>query len=225
MDEVTGSAPERAPDAEAPSLGDAPSDAGCSEDAAVSDERSDEGGSEDEDSAAESDAWEGDDDTWTWTSGWRWPWQRGTSEEEALSAEMAAEQAMRAAEAAAAREEAAARDAAIGRREELGGGGGNETSAMGPTAAGSTHESRAAKAAERDMAVTRILAARPRDLKGALRLGVLATEAEVGKRVKTLLRLLHPDFGINQQLKGTKKGARIDAAFKKLNELRTVARR
>ena len=40
------------------------------------------------------------------------------------------------------------------------------------------------------------------------------------KRVKRLLRLLHPDFTINQPLKGGKKHARIEAAFKKLNGLR-----
>ena len=49
---------------------------------------------------------------------------------------------------------------------------------------------------------------------------VLASEVEVHKQVKKLLRLLHPDYSINQPLKGTKKHARIEAAFKKLNGLR-----
>ena len=49
---------------------------------------------------------------------------------------------------------------------------------------------------------------------------MLASEVEVHKQVKKLLRLLHPDYSINQPLKGTKKHARIEAAFKKLNGLR-----
>ena len=59
-----------------------------------------------------------------------------------------------------------------------------------------------------------------RNLKAAIGLGVLASEVEVHKQVKKLLRLLHPDYSINQPLKGTKKHARIEAAFKKLNGLR-----
>ena len=47
-----------------------------------------------------------------------------------------------------------------------------------------------------------------------------ASPAEVRKRALKLLRLLHPDFSLNLPLKGTKKHARIETAFKKLNELR-----
>ena len=81
-------------------------------------------------------------------------------------------------------------------------------------------ESRAAKAAERDAAVTRILNKGNRRLRPALGVSVLLPDAEVQKQVRKLLRLLHPDFGINLDLKGTKKHARIVAAFKKLNGLR-----
>ena len=41
-----------------------------------------------------------------------------------------------------------------------------------------------------------------------------------GRYQRDLLRLLHPDFTINQPLKGSKKHARIEAAFKKLSALR-----
>ena len=66
----------------------------------------------------------------------------------------------------------------------------------------------------------RVLSRSNRNLKAAIGLGVLASEVEVHKQVKKLLRLLHPDYSINQPLKGTKKHARIEAAFKKLNGLR-----
>ena len=47
-----------------------------------------------------------------------------------------------------------------------------------------------------------------------------ASDETVHKKIKQLLRLLHPDYSINQPLKGSKKHARIEAAFKKLNGLR-----
>ena len=38
---------------------------------------------------------------------------------------------------------------------------------------------------------------------GAVAVAVKAKQAEVTKRGRKLLRLLHPDFGINQQCKGS----------------------
>ena len=81
-------------------------------------------------------------------------------------------------------------------------------------------ESREAKAEERDIAVKRVLAKSAKTLKAALGLKPLASDAEVRKRVRQLLRLLHPDFSMNLELKGTKQHARIESAFKKLNGLR-----
>ena len=84
---------------------------------------------------------------------------------------------------------------------------------------------REAKAAERDAAVKRVLARSSRTLKAALGLRELASEAEVISSTRQLMRLLHPDFTINIPLKGTKRYAKITAAFKKLNGLRDVGGR
>ena len=40
--------------------------------------------------------------------------------------------------------------------------------------------------------------------------------------VRLAMRLLHPDLLINQRLKGTKDYARIEAAFKKANNLQDM---
>ena len=166
---------------------------------------------EEEEEGADEEAWE--EEGWTWGA-WRWPWERSHSEAEAeaVAAEMAA----------AAAEEAAARAAAIGRRESLFVEGAGPPAAPDDATAPSEslEDSRAAKAAERDAAVTRILLRGTLSLKAAMGMSLLASEGEVAKRVKHYMRLLHPDFSINQPLKGTKKHARIEAAFKKLNGLR-----
>ena len=76
------------------------------------------------------------------------------------------------------------------------------------------------KSVERDLAVRQILSKNSRNVRAAVGLKLSSPEAEVRKRVRHLLRLLHPDFTINLPLKGTKQHARIETAFKKLNELR-----
>ena len=80
------------------------------------------------------------------------------------------------------------------------------------------------KAAERDAAVSRILARTPqcRSLRMATGLSLAASDSELRKKSLLLLRLLHPDYVINLPLKGTKQHARIEAAFKKLSALRDI---
>jgi U4/U6.U5 tri-snRNP-associated protein 1 len=61
-------------------------------------------------------------------------------------------------------------------------------------------------------------------VRAALGLKPLATDQQVSKRLRQLLRLLHPDASINQPLKGTKHLARIEGAFKKLSALKMDAK-
>ena len=84
-------------------------------------------------------------------------------------------------------------------------------------------ETRGAKAAERDAAVQRILAhgSSHGSLKTALGLPAGAPEAEVGSQLRHLLRLLHPDYSINQHLQEKQQG-RVEKAFKRLNSMREV---
>ena len=84
------------------------------------------------------------------------------------------------------------------------------------------HEGRVEKEKARDELVRRVLLKKSRTLCSALGLPERTPEAEVRKRSRNMLRLLHPDFPINQQLKGTPQHARVEAAFKKLNGLRDV---
>ena len=92
--------------------------------------------------------------------------------------------------------------------------------------AGATEEelelarARQAKAHERDITAQRVLSYSSRTLVDALGLGKGATDTEVESRVRKLLRLLHPDYGINAAIKGTRRHQRIEAAFKRLNGLR-----
>ena len=77
------------------------------------------------------------------------------------------------------------------------------------------------KAKERDEAAKRILAIRSKTLLDALGLGADASDSEVDKCVRHMLRLLHPDYAINRCLgDGTRRKLRIEAAFKRLNGLR-----
>ena len=126
--------------------------------------------------------------------------------EEEMRRESRAKEPMSEAEAAAAAEEAAARAVLVGADDDADDDG--------------YKEARDAKSVERDLAVRQILARGSRNLRTALGLRLACPEDEVRKRVRQLLRLLHPDFTINLPLKGTKHHARILAAFKKLNELR-----
>ena len=92
---------------------------------------------------------------------------------------------------------------------------------------------RAAKIGERDAAVRIVLARGSRTLRAALGMSDdgeaagggdvgCASDADVRKAALRTLRLLHPDYSINQPLKGTKRHARIEAAFKKLSSLKEV---
>ena len=82
---------------------------------------------------------------------------------------------------------------------------------------------RFAKAAERDDAIKMILARSSRTLRAALGMDEEASDADIKRRALKLLRLLHPDFSINIPLKGTKRHARIEGAFKKLSVLRDAS--
>ena len=77
---------------------------------------------------------------------------------------------------------------------------------------------RSLKAAERDDAVKRLLASRSPTLEDALGIAQLDAGGEVARHVRKLLRLLHPDFGINQGL-GGKHQRHVERAFKRLNGL------
>ena len=86
--------------------------------------------------------------------------------------------------------------------------------------------SRRAKVRERDEAAQRILAHSSRTLTDALGLRADASDADVARGVRSVLRLLHPDFPINLRLvEGTRRQRRIEAAFKRLNGLRDEAER
>ena len=82
---------------------------------------------------------------------------------------------------------------------------------------------RAIKAVEREHAVQRILAQNrkddPKTLKQALGLSPDSSDVEVERHMRRVLRLLHPDYSINQHLPQKQHG-RVDAAFKRLNGLR-----
>ena len=188
-------------------------------------------------------------------SGWRWPWESRPSTEEtevaATAAEAEADKARRAEEAKDARrqaeeaedarrqaEEAAAAaraDAeaeAAARAELMGHPWGHQAHPLGKGVdAGTDDEGRSPnphredKVAERDAAVSRILAKAPkcRSLRMATGVKSQTSEAEMRKKALFLLRLLHPDFSLNLPLKGTKQHARIEAAFKRLSVMRDEA--
>ena len=92
---------------------------------------------------------------------------------------------------------------------------------MGSATCGATAaDEKDARVAERDDAVRRVLLKSSTTLKRAAGLKYSASEDDVRKRVRTLLRLLHPDYSLNQPLLGSKQYGRIEAAFKKLSALR-----
>ena len=99
------------------------------------------------------------------------------------------------------------------------GGGGGGGGGAKPTDAERTAE-RNEKERRRDLAVKHILSGRT--IHAMLRLPASATEHELRQGVRLAMRLLHPDLLINQRLKGTKDYARIEAAFKKANNLQDM---
>ena len=155
-------------------------------------------------------------------SGWRWPWDDTARSDATHSASSSAEaynarashgtaeypQAFvesDACEEAAAEVLARARLTAASKEE----GGSNDRDEM---------------AVERDLAVQRVMSKNSKTLRDALGLKPLATDQQVSKTLRQLLRLLHPDASINQPLKGTKHLARIEGAFKKLSALKMDAK-
>ena len=161
---------------------------------------------------------------------WRWPWEWDTAPEPPLTdgvrkpnqgADARAAQSNAAASSNSYTSTCAARDGkAHAADAENAAAEALARAQLTASASGQTCDSRDAKVVERDAAVKRILARSSRTLKDALGLKRLASETEVSKGVRAQLRLLHPDYSINLPLKGTKKHARIESAFKKLNSLR-----
>ena len=139
---------------------------------------------------------------------WRWPWEReGADGDAAVRPQGQGQAAGAQAELSSLTSEDAAAEAAA--RAQL--------MAGAPT---SQREERRDKTAERDRAVKRILARSSKTLREALGLRPQAADAQVTACVRKQMRLLHPDYSINLELKGTSRHARIEAAFKKLNHLR-----
>ena len=147
------------------------------------------------------------------------------AEEAAMAAEAAAASRAAAAERAAAAAERAAAERAADRVRQIGWAAKEAEARARLTAeAEATDEAiaieRAAKVAERDAAIKLVLAKKSRTLRAALGLAPNSKRAEVAKRGRQLLRLLHPDFAINRDEGSQQAAARIEAAFKKLTGLR-----
>ena len=97
----------------------------------------------------------------------------------------------------------------------------DESEAFAAWATEEIQRAREQRVAQRDAAVEQILSKESRTLHEALGLaGEAVDEAAVASRVRKLLKLLHPDYAINQALRGTKQERRIERAFKRLNDLR-----
>lgn len=79
---------------------------------------------------------------------------------------------------------------------------------------------RTEKENRRDRAVLAIL--RGRDVHSMLGLQGRPSEMELRHAVRLAMRLLHPDAAINIVLKGTPAGDRIEAAFKRMNNLKDM---
>lgn len=96
-------------------------------------------------------------------------------------------------------------------------GGAVETSATTSAAA----QERKAKETQRDLALQRAFSAPANStIHRVLGLPTAASRAEVMQAVRFALRLLHPDRGINLALRGTAKGKRLEAAFKRVNNFK-----
>jgi len=61
-------------------------------------------------------------------------------------------------------------------------------------------------------------------VRGMLGLVETTNEAQIRQAVRLAMRLLHPDRAMNLTLKGTKKYDQLEAAFKKVNNLKDVER-
>ena len=94
---------------------------------------------------------------------------------------------------------------------------GDEADGDGDAASG-----RAAKVKQRDAAVKRILRREARSLHLAMGVSPSVPPKKLQSKVRSMLRLLHPDYAINSEIKGTPHYARIEAAFKKLNGLKAT---
>ena len=84
-----------------------------------------------------------------------------------------------------------------------------------------------AKAAERSEKERRRDRAMDAVLKGRTVYAMLgmpkgSSEAEMMRAMRLAMRLLHPDLGINQALAGSKQGERLEAAFKRVNNLKDM---
>ena len=78
-----------------------------------------------------------------------------------------------------------------------------------------------AKSDQRNVAVRRVLSApRQAGIHRVLGLHAAATDDEVMQSIRLAMRLLHPDQHLNLPLRGTTEGQRLEAAFKRVNNLK-----
>ena len=75
---------------------------------------------------------------------------------------------------------------------------------------------------QRDRAVMAVLTGT--DVRQMLGLPQTANEAQIRQAIRLAMRLLHPDRSLNYALKGTPEQARLEAAFKKVNNMKDVER-
>ena len=78
------------------------------------------------------------------------------------------------------------------------------------------------KQQQRDRAVTAVLTST--SVRAMLGLPETANEAQIRQAVRLAMRLLHPDRTMNLSLKGTRQFDRLEAAFKRVNNLKDVER-
>lgn len=101
-------------------------------------------------------------------------------------------------------------------------GGSGGVADEGALDAAAVHERRA-KEAQRDRAMRRVLAApASAGVERVLGLPRDASDAEVMQAIRLAMRLLHPDRSLNLGLRDTPAGRNLEAAFKKINNVKDV---
>ena len=81
-------------------------------------------------------------------------------------------------------------------------------------------QERRAKESQRDRVLQRVASGGNAKIHRVLGLPATAPRSEVMQAVRLALRVLHPDRSMNLPLKGTQKGKQIEAAFKRVNNLK-----
>ena len=100
------------------------------------------------------------------------------------------------------------------------GGGRYDDNDCDEEAAAELARARSAKEAQRELVLRRVLHASPRARPHTvLGLPSRASKEELMQAIRLALRLLHPDRAMNLPLRGTPEGKRLEAAFKRVNNL------